>query len=47
MAQNTIAIGGTFTVEPARESLQFLLAEFSMRGEIRFAPYNQIFQARE
>jgi FkbH-like protein len=40
----TIAVAATFTAEPIRDALDFWLQELHMRGEIEFAPYNQVFQ---
>jgi len=39
-----IAITSTFTAEPVRESLAFWIKELGWNYEIRFAPYNQVFQ---
>src|SRR5215467_3136202 len=39
-----IAITSTFTAEPVRESLAFWTKELGWNYEIRFAPYNQVFQ---
>lgn len=41
----TIAIAATFTAEPLLPALQFVLgAAAGLRLDVRFAPYNQIFQ---
>jgi FkbH-like protein len=42
--QQTIAITATFTAEPLAESLAFWMHELDVPAEIRFAPYNQVFQ---
>jgi FkbH-like protein len=39
-----IAITSTFTAEPVREALAFWMKELGWNYEIRFAPYNQVFQ---
>jgi FkbH-like protein len=39
-----IAITSTFTAEPVREPLAFWMKELGWNYEIRFAPYNQVFQ---
>jgi FkbH-like protein len=39
-----IAITSTFTAEPVREPLAFWIKELGWNYEIRFAPYNQVFQ---
>ncbi len=39
-----IAISATFTAEPLREPLAFWLDRLGFGDEIRFAPYNQVFQ---
>src|SRR3981081_124458 len=40
----TIAIAATFTAEPLLPALQFVLGEVGLTLDVRFAPYNQIFQ---
>src|ERR1700722_18339206 len=40
----TIAIAGTFTADPLLLALQFMLRETGMALDVRFAPYNQLFQ---
>jgi hypothetical protein len=39
------AIAATFTAEPVEPSLNYWLTQFSLANAIRFAPFNQIFQA--
>lgn len=39
-----IAISATFTSEPVSDSLQFWLRELDYNYELRFAPFNQVFQ---
>jgi FkbH-like protein len=39
-----ICIAANFTVEPIEEFLAFWMTQLSIRTDIRFAPYNQIFQ---
>ncbi len=39
-----IAVSATFTAEPLEESLAFWASELGWRCEVRFAPYNQVFQ---
>jgi len=39
-----IAICSTFTAEPVGESLAFWMDELGLDYEVRFAPYNQVFQ---
>src|SRR5262245_52920619 len=39
-----LAITSTFTAEPVREALAFWMKELGWHYEIRFAPYNQVFQ---
>jgi FkbH-like protein len=39
-----IAIASTFTSEPVRESLEFWATQFGWALNIRFAPFNQLFQ---
>lgn len=43
-AWNYLAISATFTAEPVEETLRFWLDELGLKREIRFAPYNQVFQ---
>ena len=42
--EQTIAIVATFTAEPVKDSLDFWMQELEMPSQIRFAPYNQVFQ---
>jgi FkbH-like protein len=42
--RDTLALSGTFTIEPLRESLQHWIGELAMNMEVEFAPYNQVFQ---
>jgi FkbH-like protein len=39
-----IAIAATFTAEPVREALNFWISELDLPCELKFAPYNQVFQ---
>ncbi len=39
-----VAIAATFTVEPILPALRFLLSEAGLDLEVKFAPYNQVFQ---
>ena len=39
-----LAITSTFTAEPVRETLSFWMKELGWNYDIRFAPYNQVFQ---
>ena len=39
-----IAIAATFTAEPLMPGLQFSLQQAGLVLEVRFAPYNQVFQ---
>jgi len=39
-----IAISATFTAEPLKEFLAFWLDKAGLEAEVRFAPYNQVFQ---
>ncbi len=41
----TIAISATFTAEPLQEFITFWLAKAGLEAEVRFAPYNQVFQS--
>jgi len=43
-SQPSIAISATFTSEPIAESLQYWLGELDYAMEVRFAPFNQVFQ---
>lgn len=43
-SDQVIAIAATFTAEPVAESLRFWMEQLDIDGEIRFAPYNQVFQ---
>jgi amino acid adenylation domain-containing protein/FkbH-like protein len=40
----TIAIAGTFTVEPLEEALRYWMTALEISAAITFAPYNQVFQ---
>jgi FkbH-like protein len=40
----SVCIAANFTIEPIEESLAYWLGEIRVDAEIRFAPYNQIFQ---
>ena len=40
----TLAISATFTAEPLADSLAFWMREAALDFELRFAPYNQVFQ---
>ena len=40
----TIAVCGTFTTEPLEEPLRFWLDELGIPSQIKFAPYDQVFQ---
>ncbi|WP_050785962.1 HAD-IIIC family phosphatase [Pedosphaera parvula] len=42
--QFILAIAATFTAEPLEETFQFWMHELELAGEVRFAPYNQVFQ---
>jgi FkbH-like protein len=42
--KKTIAIAGTFTVEPIEESLKYWIQQLEVPAQTRFAPYNQVFQ---
>ena len=39
-----LAVCATFTAEPIAEALSFWTAELGWPTEVRFAPYNQVFQ---
>jgi FkbH-like protein len=39
-----LAVSATFTAEPLAETLAFWLKELDLRYQVRFAPYNQVFQ---
>src|SRR6478609_7770151 len=39
-----IAISATFTAEPIQPALAFWMEELGLGYEVRFAPYNQVFQ---
>src|SRR5882672_5651386 len=41
---STIAIAGTFTAEPVEQPLRWWMHELGFADNIRFAPFNQIFQ---
>jgi amino acid adenylation domain-containing protein/FkbH-like protein len=40
----TIAIAGTFTAEPLEEALRYWMNELEIPTQIKFAPFNQVFQ---
>src|SRR5450631_2859073 len=40
----SLRIAANFTVEPIEEFLAYWLSELQIPAEIRFAPYNQVFQ---
>ena len=40
----SIAIAATFTAEPLLPSLSLILDHVGLSSELRFAPYNQLFQ---
>ena len=40
----SIRIAANFTVEPIEEFLAYWMVELGIPAEIRFAPYNQVFQ---
>jgi FkbH-like protein len=40
----TVAIAGTFTVEPVAASINFWMQELGIPSRVVFAPYNQVFQ---
>ena len=40
----SVRIAANFTVEPIEEFLAFWLGQLGIEAEIRFAPYNQVFQ---
>ncbi|HWI64576.1 MAG TPA: condensation domain-containing protein, partial [Symbiobacteriaceae bacterium] len=42
--QLPVAIAATFTADPIREPLSFLLQEAGVPSRLRLAPYNQVFQ---
>jgi FkbH-like protein len=42
--RETVAIAATFTAEPLEKSLSFWLDFLGIPAQIRFAPYNQVFQ---
>lgn len=42
--QGQLAISATFTAEPLAEILTFWLGELNLGYQVRFAPYNQVFQ---
>ena len=39
-----VTISATFTAEPVEESLNFWLSQLSKEAQVKFAPYNQVFQ---
>jgi amino acid adenylation domain-containing protein/FkbH-like protein len=41
---NKILISGSFIIEPLHETLDFWVQEIPLKCEIKFSPYNQIFQ---
>src|SRR5579862_9639742 len=40
----TIAIAATFTAEPLQATLNFVFEQAGLAFDVRFAPYNQVFQ---
>ncbi len=42
--QPTLAIAATFTAEPLKDSLDFWISTLALPFQIKFAPYNQVFQ---
>lgn len=42
--KKAIAVAGTFTVEPIEESLRYWMQQLAVPVQVRFAPYNQVFQ---
>nr|VFK17518.1 MAG: HAD-superfamily phosphatase, subfamily IIIC/FkbH-like domain-containing protein/amino acid adenylation domain-containing protein [Candidatus Kentron sp. LPFa] len=42
--RKTLAIAATFTAEPLKDALDFWMGELELPLEVRFAPYNQVFQ---
>src|ERR1700674_5154095 len=40
----TVAIAGTFTVEPVAASINFWMQELGIPSRVAFASYNQVFQ---
>ncbi|MEZ4706054.1 MAG: FkbM family methyltransferase [Caldilineaceae bacterium] len=42
--QPTIYVSANFTAEPLEPALAFWLQQFDLPGQIKFAPYNQLFQ---
>ena len=40
----SVCIAGNFTIEPIEEFLAYWLGQLGIPAEIRFAPYNQVFQ---
>ena len=43
-AGSFLAVSATFTAEPIKETLSFWMDELGLDLEIKFAPYNQVFQ---
>src|SRR5208337_4703615 len=43
-SNEAIAIAASFTVQPLLPALQFVLCEAGLALNVRFAPYNQLFQ---
>jgi len=39
-----LAVSATFTVESVADTLSFWMRELGLQYEIKFAPYNQVFQ---
>ena len=42
--RQTIAVAATFTAEPLQDALDFWMRELDTPSQVRFAPFNQIFQ---
>ncbi len=44
MQPETVVLSSTFTAEPVEAALQYWLDELEITAEVKFAPYNQVFQ---
>ncbi|MFN2413683.1 MAG: HAD-IIIC family phosphatase [Pyrinomonadaceae bacterium] len=42
--RQTIAVSATFTAEPLQDALDFWMRELDTPSQVKFAPYNQVFQ---
>lgn len=42
--RQTVAVSATFTAEPLQDALDFWMRELDTPAEVKFAPYNQVFQ---